>query len=966
MSYKLLKKQNLNDIKAVGYIYEHQVTKAKICFVQNEDTNKTFSIAFRTPPTDDTGVAHILEHSVLCGSQKYPVKDPFIELAKGSLNTFLNAMTYGDKTMYPVASVNDQDFQNLKDVYLDAVFNPNIYENPMIFEQEGWHYELLEGQETASYKGVVYNEMKGVFSSPEQILFRSIEKELFQGHPYGQESGGDPMAIPTLTYEDFLEFHRTYYHPSNSYIFYYGNIDIEGELTWLQETYLGSYDYKEVHSDIPLMPRYEEERRVINTYPVAQDEETESKSYLSYNVLLNESKEILDTIGFDILEFLLIDSQGAPIKEALLRSGICDDVFSSYDGGKKEGTFTIVAKNSDPKHQETFEAIIEEELHKVIAEGFDAKKVEAAINKLEFRTKEADFGHFPKGVMYAIKTLDTWLYDEDPFLNFDYSHLFVEIREVVQEGFLQRLIETYLLNNPHTVHMQLVPDVTSQLNKQEKVRKELETYTQNLTDVEKEQLIQHNQALITYQEAPDSKENLNKLPLLTIEDIPRDKEAFQFEKSMIKDTKVLYHESDAMDIAYVTVGFDIGFIPEDQLGILAFMSRVLMKMSTQKRHYSALNDEINILTGGIQVGLHVYDHKESARYYVPKLEVKGKSFVGHLDDLYRLIREILLETDFSDASRMRDLLNESKSRMQMSLKSAGHNTAIARGQGSISRVGSFKERIRGLYFYDELVLWQSRSDDELRDLGGLMKKLLEDIVTADGLTVGITTRSDYKAETIESTKQFVYGLPNLDKNRDSVEVSLIDFGNEGIRMTSDVQYVGAVNNFKDKGFEYHGSLKVLNTMINLDYLWNSIRIKGGAYGAFAGVNRNGIMYFASYRDPNLTETLNAYQSIHTFVESLEVDERELTKYIIGTISPMDQPLTPSMENDKMLSIYHSEITQEDIMKSRHEVLDTTVDSLKKYRELYQKIFLDEHVCVLGGSDKVNSAKEVFDTIRDLQ
>lgn len=966
MPYKLIKKQELNDIHAVGYIYEHQVTKAKICFVQNDDTNKTFSIGFRTPPTDDTGVAHILEHSVLCGSKKYPVKDPFIELAKGSLNTFLNAMTYGDKTLYPVASVNDQDFQNLKDVYLDAVFHPNIYDNPMIFEQEGWHYELLEGQETATYKGVVYNEMKGVFSSPEQILFRSIEGELFKDHPYGQESGGDPMAIPTLTYEDFLNFHRTYYHPSNSYIFYYGNIDIEAELAWLQEAYLGDYDYKEVHSEIPLMTRYSEPRHVVNTYPIAKGEEAEGKTYLSYNVLLNESKEVLDTIGFDILEFLLIDSQGAPLKEALLRSGICDDVFSSYDGGKKEGTFTIVAKNSDPKHQDTFERIINEQLQKVIDEGFDPKKIEASINKLEFRTKEADFGHFPKGVMYAIKTLDTWLYDEDPFLNFDYAHLFVEIRDVCKEGFLQQLVETYLLNNPHTVHMQLVPDAQAQLNKQEITRKELEAYTNGLTEEEKSDLIAHNKDLIAYQEAPDTKEDLNKLPLLTIEDIPRDKEPFTFEKTMIKDTKLLYRESEAVDIAYVTLGFDIGFIPEDQLGIIAFMSRILMKMSTQNRHYSELNDEINSLTGGIQVGLNVYDHKESARYYVPKLEVKGKSFINHLDDLYRLIQEILLETDFTDVSRMRDLLNETKSRMQMGLKSAGHNTAITRGQGSISRVGSFKERIRGLYFYDELVLWQSRSDEALKDLGGFMKKLLEDIITADGLTIGITTSSEYKNETINATQQFVYGLPNLERNRDSVEVSLLDFGNEGIRMTSDVQYVGAVSNFKEKGFDYHGSLKVLNTIINLDYLWNSIRIKGGAYGAFSGVNRSGIMYFASYRDPNLTESLEAYRGISRFIESLDMDERELTKYIIGTISPMDQPLTASMENDKMLSIYHSEITHDDIIKSRHEVLDTTLDSLKVYRELYQKVFTDERICVLGGSDKVDEAKEVFDTIRDLQ
>jgi len=966
MIYRLIEEQQLPDLQGVGYVYEHNKTKARVCFIKTDDDNKTFSIAFRTPPTDDSGIAHILEHSVLCGSRKYPIKDPFIELTKGSLNTFLNAMTYSDKTLYPVASVNDQDFHNLVDVYMDAVFYPNIYKNPMTFKQEGWHYDLENSEDKVSYKGVVYNEMKGVFSSPEQILFRKIQQTLFEDHPYSFESGGDPMSIPKLTEEQFLDFHKTYYHPSNSFIFYYGDVDMEHELDWLDQEYLNDFDYLEIDSTIPLIKRYSAPRSYEVSYPIAKGEEENNKCYLSYCVVLNESKEVLDGVGFDVLEYLLIDAPGAPLKEALIKEGIGQDVFSSFDGSVREGTFSIIAKNCSKDMEGRFIEIIEEQLQLIFENGFESKKVSAALNKFEFKTKEADFGQYPKGVIYAIKSLETWLHDESPFINFFYDEIFEKAKEATKNGLIQKLVKEHFIDNNHKVYLTLVPDETFNDKKQGIIKQELEAYEETLSSEEREKLILETKKLIAYQEAPELKENLEKLPQLTLADIPRDKKEFKFINEMIKDTNLLLHEANATNIAYVKCSFDISYIPEEQLDILSILSRMLIKMSTTSHSYGELSDEINGRTGGIQAGISVYDHKKSSKYYAPKLEFSGKCFVPKLKDLFSLINEILTETDFSDIERIRELINENKSRMQMHLISGGHSTALLRAESYFSRSASYKEKLRGLEFYDQLELWQDKSDEDLKDLGELIKRMLIDIVSSDRLTIGITVSSDYMDEVRSEAKEFVFSIPYTDNFCVPAKVSLVEPKNEGLKSTSDVQYVAMAADYRKHGFEYEGSMKVLNTILNLDYLWNNVRVKGGAYGAFAGLSRNGLMYFVSYRDPNLVETIMTFKNVADYVGEINIDNRELTKYIIGTMSPIDQPLTPSLENDKMMSLYYSEVTHDDIIKNRHDILDTTVENLKSHQELYQKIFLEEYLCVVGNDKKIEENKELFNKIKEFK
>lgn len=959
MRYNLIEKRELEDVQGTGLIYEHKETKARVCFIVNDDENRTFSVSFRTPSTDSTGVPHILEHSVLCGSRKYPVKDPFIELARGSLNTFLNAMTFLDKTMYPLASTNLQDFHNLMDVYLDAVFHPNIYDNEKIFAQEGWHYELESEEAEISYKGIVYNEMKGAFSAADQVLYRNILHELYSGHVYSNESGGDPEAITDLTYDQFLEFHKSYYHPSNSYIFYYGKLDVEEELNLLDENYLSDFEYQEIDSKIPLMDRFDKPASVEVAYPIGEEESDENKTYLSYNLLLKEGKDIVDSAAFKILEYLLVNAPGAPIKEALVKAGIGEDVYCSFEDNIRETAFSIIAKNCDGAREAEFKSIIEEQLQKIVTEGIDEKKLKAAINRFEFKAKESDFGHYPKGIIFAINVLDTWLYDEDPFASLEYGQIYESLKEKVSDGYIESLIQEYFLSNKHKLFMKMVPSKTINKEKAERTKERLMAYEKTLSAEDKVQLVKKTKELQAYQEEKDSEEALKTIPLLALEDIDRDKKALNMKEKMIKDTKVLYHHGNASDIAYIKCDFDISFIEEEQLPMLSLLSRLLIKMNTTKHGYGELSDEINLVSGGIATSVNVYEHKQSTKYFVPTLEISGKCFMDQVDKMYELMEEIMTETVFDDVSRIKELINEIKSRLHMSIYSSGHATAILRASSYMSKVAAYRERLKGLYFYQVVSEWQQKSDDDIRELGSYLKVLLQSIVNTESMTVAITTSKEYEAKILEKTETFVSKLPYVDRDNVRAEISCIEANNEGIKTTSDVQYVALVANYKKHGFEYEGSLNVLNLMVSGEYLWNNIRIVGGAYGAFSRISRNGQMYLCSYRDPNLKESLTVYEKTHEYIQSLNLSDREVVKYIIGSIGQLDQPLTASLENEKIMAQYFSEITHEDILMNRHQILDTTEEKIKSHVELFQKILIDSHVVVVGSGEKIEEAKDLF-------
>lgn len=965
MTYILKEEVVLHDVDAIGYLYEHEKSKAQVCFIKNEDDNKSFSITFKTPTYNDTGLPHILEHSVLCGSKKYNIKDPFIELAKGSLNTFLNAMTFADKTMYPIASVNDKDFHNLTDVYLDAVFHPNIYRNPNILKQEGWHYHLEDEQDTIEYKGVVFNEMKGAFSSPDQLLHRSIRKALFENHPYTYDSGGVPSAITDLSEEEFLAYHKKYYHPSNSYILYYGNVNIEEELNYLEENYLNEYEAKERKNEIPLAKRFEEVRKVESYYPVVSEEGMENKAYLSYNVLLSTTEDVVESYGLEIMEYLLGDAPGAVIKEALIKAGICEDVSISYDNSIQEGIFSIIGKNCNPDNESKFVEIIEDVFRKYAKEGFPEDKLDAAINIFEFRAKEADFGSYPKGVIYSISALETWLYGYSPFGKFEYSKIYKELREKCSKGYLQELICRYFLENTHQVHFTMLPDTTLNERKVAEEKEKVRAYETSLTKKQRQDVIEETKKVIQFGQDPIRKEELETLPLLSLEDIDRNKAAFEQEDIMIDDAKVLYHPSNASNIVYHKIAFDISHLDEKELVIASLLSRFLRKVNTQNYTYAELSDEINGKTGGIITGLNVYDHKESVRYFSTQFEITSKSFIENQSEMNRLIKEIIVHTKFDDVTRIKELLNETKARLHMALPASGHTTAILRSSSRLSKASASKEYIKGVSFYEEVNSWTKRSDEDIKELGMLMEKMLLRIVSNASVTVGVTCSLEYKEKALHQVKNLMKTLPRKEQEVERVDIPLIEKHTEGIKTASDVQYVAMSFDIKAHGFEYTGSLRVTSSIIGLNYLWNNVRVKNGAYGAFGSIGRNGLGYFASYRDPNIKETIEIYKKTSDFIEALALDERELTKYIIGVMSSVDHPLTPSMENEKMMTRYFSQITDEEVQKEREEILDTTIEDIKNHYEMYQKIFLKENLVVVGSSQKVKENEDLFEIITDF-
>ena len=565
-AYKLLKKEEIADVHSTGYLFKHKKSGARVCVLANDDENKVFHITFRTPPANSTGVAHILEHSVLCGSKKFPSKDPFVELAKGSLNTFLNAMTYPDKTMYPVASCNDADFMNLMHVYMDAVFFTNIYEKEEIFRQEGWSYHLESPEDELTYNGVVYNEMKGAFSSPEDVLDREILNSLYPDTTYGNESGGDPEFIPDLKYSEFLSFHSKYYHPSNSYIYLYGDIDIEEKLAWLDREYLCKFDAMEIDSEIALQPPFEAPREVRKKYSISNTDSVEDNTYLSFNASIGTSLDVKLSNAFAVIEYALLSAPGAPLKQALLDAKVGKDIMGSYDSGTYQPMFSVIAKNSNPEKKEQFLKIIREELTRITAEGMDEKALRAGINYMEFRFREADYGTFPKGLMYGIDMMDSWLYDE--MCPFDYLHqlsVFEFLKEQVGTGYFEGLIQKYLLENTHVTVVVVEPEKGLTAKLEEAVREKLASYKASLSPEEIEELVEKTKKLAVFQETPSTEEELKAIPMLLREDIKREAQPLYNKECDVDATRMLHHDIFTNGIAYLHLMFDTRYVKKEHL-----------------------------------------------------------------------------------------------------------------------------------------------------------------------------------------------------------------------------------------------------------------------------------------------------------------------------------------------------------------------------------------------------------------
>lgn len=906
-----------------------------------------------------------MEHSVLCGSRNFPAKDPFVELVKGSLNTFLNAMTYPDKTMYPVASCNDQDFQNLMHVYMDAVFYPNIYEHEEIFRQEGWSYQLDSAEDKLKYNGVVYNEMKGAFSSPEGVLDRVILNTLFPDTSYANESGGDPEVIPELTYEQFLDFHRKYYHPSNSYIYLYGDMDIEEKLHWLDQEYLGKYDREPVDSRIRFQEPFAEMQEKVIPYSIASEESEEDNTYLSYNKVVGTSLDKELYLAFQILDYALLSAPGAPLKKALTDAGIGKDIMGSYDNGIYQPIFSVIAKNANEEQKEEFIQVIEDVLRASVKNGIDTKAIEAGINYYEFRYREADFGNYPKGLMYGLQMMDSWLYDEEkPFIHIEALDTFEFLKKQIGTGYYEELIQKYLLDNPHGAIVIVTPEKGRTARMEAELEEKLQKYKESLTAEEVEAFVQKTQALEAYQSEPESEENLEKIPVLKREDISREIEPIINEEMTLAGVPVIFHEIETNGIGYVDVLFDMSLVEEQDLPYVGILQSVLGIIDTKRYDYGTLFNEINVNTGGISTSLELYNDVTNIREKAFKatFEIKGKALYGKLPVAFDMMREILMESKLNDGKRIREILAMLKSRLLMKFQSSGHVTAVLRAQSYASPAAKLKDMTNGIAFYETVSYIEEHFEEEKEKLSEKLIDLSKKLFCGDNMMLSYTAAR----EGLEGLEEMVEKLKNSLHTRTAEEdkrcVIHCEKKNEGFKTASKVQYVAKAGNFIDLGVAYTGALQILKVIMSYDYLWQNIRVKGGAYGCMSNFNRIGEGYFVSYRDPNLKRTLDVYDGVVDYLKNFTVSERDMTKYIIGTMSGIDQPMTPASKGERSMNLYMNKVSAEMIREERNQILDAEQDDIRALYKVAEAVLQADQMCVIGGEDKIEEEKELFKTL----
>lgn len=963
--YEILDEHRVEDVQSDGFILRHKKSGARIAILSNNDDNKVFYIGFRTPPEDETGVPHIIEHTTLCGSKKFPVKDPFIELAKGSLNTFLNAMTYPDKTVYPVASCNDQDFKNLMDVYLDAVFNPNITKYEEIFKQEGWHYELTGKDDELKINGVVYNEMKGAYSSPDEVLSSQIYRSLFPDNTYSKDSGGNPEYIPKLTYEAYLEFYHKYYHPSNSYIYLYGDMDVVERLEWLDREYLSLYDYKKVNSEINKQPAFDEIKNVEAQYSITMDDTQENKTYLSYNRVVGDSLDEMLYQAFDVLDYALVSSPGAPVKQALIDAGIGDDVYGSYDAGILQSVFSFVAKNANASQADEFESIIENTLKEVVKTGINKEALLAGINSSEFKFREADFGQFPKGLLFGLNCLDSWLFDDmKPFIHLECLGTFAKLRKAVDTDYFEKLIQEYLLDNTHGSSVTVKPKRGLGNEREEALAKELSDYKASLSDEEIKKLIEDTEHLKKYQEEPSSDEDLRKLPMLTRADMKKNAMPFSNIEDELLDVKVVRHDIESNGIDYISFLFDAGDFAQSELGYLGFFTNALGLVSTEKYSYTDLANATNIYTGGISTGTASHPDIKDRNNFVFKFEVKLKVLEKNLDKALELMEQMLLSSDFTDTKRLGELVAQIKARLQANLSSSGHLVAAMRSMSSFSRYALYQDELKGVAFYRSICRIEKELSESPKSVSDKLAAIAKKLFARNRMLISFTGNNEAYGNAKPSLEKVIAGFNKMSAVGNQAEVHF-NTAKEAFIDASQIQYVAKTGDFICEGYEYTGALRLLRIILSYDYLWINVRVKGGAYGCMNTFLRSGESYFVSYRDPNLSDTLDVYDRIPEYIKSFSPDERDMTKYIIGTFSALDTPMNPEAKGSRSLSAYLEGITYEQIQKERNEILNAQPEDIRRLADLVEAVLKKDSICVIGNENMIKESAGLFENVEKL-
>ena len=956
--FRLQRVEEVPEASVTAHVFEHEKSGARLLYLETTDDNKVFSISFRTPPTDDTGVAHIVEHSTLCGSRKYPLKEPFVELVKGSLNTFLNAMTYPDKTMYPVASRNDKDFQNLMDVYLDAVFYPDMRQNPQILMQEGWHYEVEDQDAPLRYSGVVYNEMKGALSAPDDLLESRILQSLYPDTTYHYESGGEPAAIPRLTQQMFCDFHVKYYHPSNSYLFLYGDLDIDEKLAYLDREYLSQFDRIPVPSHIATQPPFAALQRVARTYPIGAEEDPMEKTFLALNWMVGEAKDAETMTALEILEHALLRTQAAPLRKVLLDAKLGKDVDSEFENDLMQPFFSIIINNSEADRAERFRDLVMKTLQDLADHGLDRTLMEASLNLYEFKLREADFGSAPKGLIYNIRCMKSWLYDGDPTSYLYYEDLLQKLRKGLDTGYFERLIRTYFLENPHATLLTLAPSTTMAAEKEQAMQQELAARRANMSDEDIQGVIAATKALKQRQQTPDSPEALAKIPVLAREDIR--KEPYDLPLTVKEQGGVTLLESDvpAHGIAYLQFFFDASAVPQADLPYAYLLCALLGSVDTQTHGYMDLANLTNLHTGGIGFDLAAYTKADAPESFLPKFKVQAKVLTKKLPQLFHLLKDICTQSVFTDKKRIRELLEQEQVSIELSMQRSAHQIVAARIAAAFTKAAAYANE-GGLPYYDFVKAFLKDFDASFTKLQDATKRLLPRLFHTSGLIVSISAEAGDLAAVEQQIAAFV---PCLAQETYAAEPYAFPLqkSKEGLLSSSQVQYVGKGANFRQLGYDYTGSMHVLETLLRYGYFWTKIRVQGGAYGAFTSFKRNGTLYFGSYRDPNLQETLDVFDGTADVVKNFSADDREMTKAVIGTMSGIDMPLTPRAKGAAAAECYLRGITYADRQKTRSEILGTKPSDIRALAPVIAAAMNEDAICVFGGEAKLQENAALFD------
>ncbi len=968
--YEEILHEELPDIHAEGFLLSHRKSGARVMLIPNTDDNKVFNIAFRTPPADSTGVAHIVEHTVLCGSEEFPLKDPFVELVKGSFNTFLNAMTYPDKTMYPVASTNAADFKNLMHVYLDAVFHPNIYHEENIFRQEGWHYHLTDKNEPLTINGVVYNEMKGAFSSADEVLDRTVFNSLFPDTPYGVESGGDPEVIPSLTYENYLDFHRRYYHPVNSYIYLYGDMDMAETLAFIDENYLSKYDRIDVDSSIPAQAAFEKMVRREDFYPISDEEDTAENTYLTWNVVCGDPMDIKEMIAFSVIDYALFSAPGAPVRQALLDAGIGKDVSGSYNDGTLQPYFSVMARNAEAEDEEKFISVIRTTLENQVKEGINRKSLLAGLNYMEFQFREADYASYPKGLMYSIDVFDTWLYDENaPFNSLRQLDAYAALREEMNEGYFEKLVKEKLLDNPFGSVVVLRPKKGLAQEREMKTAEKLATLKASFTDEQLDAIIKKTADLAAWQEQEDSEETLACLPMLSRSDIRREirkicniEEKFEVEGIDAAPT-IVWHDTVSNGIAYAELFWDLTTIPERLVPYLGVFRTLLGSVDTEHYTYLALSNEINIETGGLNSSVGLYDDFTGRQPYIAVFSIRMKALFERLGAGFDLIREVIATSQFTDEKRIREVLLSTRARLENALQTSGSATAMSRANAYFSAAGAFQDKANGVSFYRTVKDLAENFEERKADLIAAMNELMRLVFDPSKLIVSYT--SDPEGHEYLK-KELPKVLKGFSKNENPQHfVSPLGALNEAFTTAGQVQYCAMAGTFKPAGLEFNGAMMILRHLLSYGYLWQNVRVKGGAYGVSTQFRRAGEGYFASYRDPNLAGTFDVFRSVPDYIASFTADEKEMTRYIIGTMSAIDTPLTPSLFGAISMRSYMNGLSDEAAQKVRNQILDATDETIRSLADSVREVVESGYICVVGSETAVEKEKALFNHIEPL-